>query len=74
MSHILQPYEQFLPSAELATDLTVGDVFYSLEQLNSIFKNITERIGKRIEVYICIYIYIYIYMCVCVCVCVYVCM
>ena len=50
MSHVLQPYEQYLPSSELSQELTVKDVFFSLEKLNEIFTSVSDRIGKRIEV------------------------
>jgi len=49
MSQILQPYEQFLSSSELAVDQTLSDVFYSLEKLNEIFSSVSDKIAKRID-------------------------
>jgi len=49
MSQILQPYEQFLASADLSTDQTLSDVFFSLEKLNEIFNSVSSRVSKRID-------------------------
>lgn len=49
MSQVLQPYDQFLASADLSIDQTLSDVFFSLEKLNEIFSSVSSRVSKRID-------------------------